>query len=65
MPSKSAIHAGPGSFGLNPTCDSLTTSPSTLPLEEPCLKLKNEAEAARILRERYEYARRGAVPGCQ
>ena len=24
-----------------------------MPLEYPCLKLKNEAEAARILRERY------------
>ena len=24
-----------------------------MPLEEPCLKLKNKAEAARILREKY------------
>ena len=24
-----------------------------MPLEEPCLKLRNEAEAARTLRERY------------
>ena len=27
--------------------------PIEMPLEEPYLKLKNEAEAARILRERY------------
>ena len=52
-PSKAAIHAGPKSFCLNPDCESPPGLAIDMSLEEPCRKLKNEAEASRILREKY------------
>ncbi len=46
-------HVDPARLSLNPDCGFAPGLAIDIPLEEPYLKLKNEAEAARILRERY------------
>lgn len=51
-PSRANIHARPGSFGLIPDCGFAPGLPIHMPLEEPCLRLKNETETSRRLWER-------------
>lgn len=46
-------HVDPARLSINPDCGFAPGLPIDMPLEEPYLKLKNEAEAARILREKY------------
>ena len=46
-------HVDPERLSLNPDCGFAPGLAIDMPLEEPYLKLKNEAEAARRLRERY------------
>ena len=43
----------PERLSLNPDCGFAPGKASEIPLEEAYLKLRNEAEAARILRDKY------------
>ena len=46
-------HVAPERLSLNPDCGFSPGKESQIPLEEAYVKLKNEAEAARLLREKY------------
>ena len=46
-------HVDPARLSLNPDCGFSPGLATGMPLEEPYLKLKNEAEASRRLREKY------------